>query len=187
MVFDDIELVGEATSGREALALCEQLQPDVVLMDIKMPGMDGVATTHAIRKRHGKVQVIALTSFREGELVQEAFQAGAIGYLLKDMDMHELADAIRSAYAGKSILAPAAAQTLVATTTREPEQDWGLTNRQCEVLGLIVEGRSNAQIARELQISQSTVRFHVSEILQKLGVSNRTEATALALKRHLIA
>jgi len=186
LAFDDIELVGEAENGDEALRLCSEVQPDVILMDMLMPGMNGVATTRAILERHPHIRVIALTSFQEGSLVEQALQAGAISYMLKDAAIDELADAIRSACSGQSTLAPAAAQALAQETIRSPELDFDLTDRQLEVLALIVEGLSNAQIAERLTISLPTARFHVSTILSKLDATNRAEAAALAVKHRLI-
>jgi NarL family two-component system response regulator LiaR len=186
LAFDDIELVGEAASGEEALRLCGEVQPDVILMDMLMPGMDGAATTRAILERYPSIRVIALTSFQEGSLVEEALQAGAMSYMLKDVAIDELADAIRSACAGQSTLAPAAAQALAQAAVRPPEQDFDLTQRQLEVLALIVEGLGNAEIAERLTISLPTARFHVSTILSKLGAINRTEAAAMAMKYRLI-
>jgi NarL family two-component system response regulator LiaR len=187
LAFDDIELVGEASSGEEALRLCPEIQPDVILMDMVMPGLDGAATTRAIRERFPGVQVVALTSFKEGNLVEEALKAGAIGYLLKDVAVDELADAIRSAYVGQSTLAPAAAQALAQATAYSSELGFDLTERQREVLALMVEGLSNVQIAEQLTISLPTARFHVSTILSKLGATNRAEAAALAVKHRLIS
>ena len=186
LAFDDLELVGEASGGAEAVRLCDRLQPDVVLMDLMMPGMDGAAATRAIRERCPHIQVIALTSFKEEDLVQGALQAGAIGYLLKNVTADELAGAIRSAYAGRPTLAPEAAQALIraATQPRRPGHD--LTEREHEVLALMVEGLSNVQIAERLVVSTSTVKFHVSNVLSKLGVRSRTEAVALALQEKLV-
>jgi NarL family two-component system response regulator LiaR len=186
MVFDDLELVGEASSGQEAVQLAERVQPDVILMDLIMPDMDGPATTRAIRARWPKIQVVALTSFREDELVKNALQAGAIGYLLKNVGADELADAIRSASVGRPTLAPEAAQVLIQAS-RQPEQPhYDLTEREKEVLSLLVKGMSNNEIADRLVVSRSTVKFHVSSILSKLGVSSRTEAVALALNSRLV-
>jgi NarL family two-component system response regulator LiaR len=186
MVFDDLELVGEASSGQEALHVLEQAQPDVILMDLIMPDMDGAATTKAIRARWPQVQVVALTSFREDELVKRALQAGAIGYLLKNVGADDLADAIRAAHAGKPTLAPEAAQVLIQASRQPPQPGYDLTEREREVLSLLVKGMSNNDIADRLVVSRSTVKFHVSSILSKLGVSSRTEAVALALNSKLV-
>ena len=185
-VYDDLELAGEASSGQEAVQLCEQLHPDVVLMDMVMPDMDGAAATRMIRKKSPSIQVIALTSFKEGILIQSALQAGAIGYLLKDVSADELVQAIRAAHAGRSTLSPEAAQELVLAASQPPVPGLDLTDREREVLALMIEGMNNTQIAAKLTVSPSTVKSHVSNILSKLGVAGRTEAVTLALRNHLI-
>ena len=186
LAFADMKLVGEAASGEEAVSLCRQVQPDVVLMDLMLPGMDGAAATRAIRERCPDIKVIVLTSFQEEELVQRALQAGAISYLLKNVSVDELADAIRAAVAGQPTLAPEATQALIHATTKPPDPEIGLTSREREVLALMVQGLSNPDIAGRLVLSRSTVKFHVSSILLKLGVSGRTEAVAFALQHHLV-
>jgi len=186
-IFDDLELAGEAASGQEAVQLCAQLQPDVVLMDMVMPEMDGATATRLIRKQSPSVQVLALTSFKEEILVQSALQAGAIGYLLKDVSADELAQAIRAAHAGRSTLSPEAAQALVHATSQPPAPGIDLTERELEVLSLMVEGLNNMQIAARLTVSPSTVKSHVSSILSKLEVTSRTEAVSLALRNRLVA
>ncbi len=186
LAFDDLELAAEASSGEEAVRFCAQTNPDVVLMDLVMPGMDGAATTRAIRGTFPHVQVIALTSFREEELVQGALQAGAVGYLLKNISAEELANAIRAAKIGRPTLAPEAAQALVQAATREPKPGQDLTDREHQVLALMVEGLTNPEIAERLVVSHSTIKFHVSSVLSKLGVSGRTEAVALALQHRLV-
>ena len=186
LAFDDLELVGEAGGGEEAVRLCEQFRPDVVLMDLVMPGMDGAAATRAIRERCPQIQVIALTSFKEQELVQGVLEAGAIGYLLKNVAANELAGAIRAAHAGRPTLAPEAAQALIQATREPLSPGHDLTPREREVLALMVEGLSNPEIAKRLVVSPSTVKFHVSSILSKLGVTSRTEAVALAVQHHLV-
>lgn len=186
MVFDDMQLVGEASSGQEAIQFIERVQPDVVLMDLIMPDLDGAATTRSIRTRWPNIQVVALTSFREDDLVKSALQAGAIGYLLKNVGADELADAIRSAYAGRPTLAPEAAQVLIQASRQPAQPGFDLTEREREVLSLLVKGMSNNDIADRLVVSRSTVKFHVSSILSKLNVSSRTEAVALALNHKLV-
>ena len=187
MVHDDLELVAEADGGEEAIRRCSQVQPDVVIMDLVMPGMDGASTTRAIRERWPHIQVLALTSFKEDDLVQGALQAGAIGYLLKNVAANELAEAIRAAYAGRPTLAPEAAQVLIKSATQPRRPEYDLTPREMEVLQLMVEGLNNNEIAERLVVSRSTVKFHVSSILAKLNVSSRTEAVALALHQKIVA
>lgn len=185
--FEDLELVGEAGSGSDSIQLCSEIQPDVVLMDLAMPGMDGVEATRAIRKDFPQTQVIALTSFTEGDLVKNALEAGAIAYLLKDVSAEELARAIQAAHTGRATLSPDATQALVqgSNQPRVPGQD--LTEREREVLVLLVEGLTNTQIAEKLTVSPSTVKSHVSSILSKLGVATRTEAVTLAFRHKLVS
>lgn len=185
-VYDDLILAAEAGGGEEAVRLCSEARPDVVLMDLMMPGMDGAAATKAIREQCPDIQVVALTSFRDEELVQGALRAGAIGYLLKNVTADELAEAIRAAHAGRPTLAPEATQALIQATVRPDEPQFDLTPRELEVLGLMVQGLSNKEIAERLVISHSTVKFHVSSILSKMGVASRTEATMVAVKHKLV-
>ncbi len=185
-VYDDLELVGQASDGQEAVQLCDQYHPDVVLMDMVMPGMDGASATRLIRQQSPSIQVLALTSFKEENLVKGALQAGAIGYLLKDVTADELARAIRAAHAGRTTLSPEAAQALVHATSHPPPTSVELTGRELEVLSLMVVGLNNTQIAGKLCVSPSTIKSHVSNILSKLGVSSRTEAVTLALRTHLL-
>jgi len=182
----DLECVGQAKDGQEALLVCEQAQPDVILMDLVMPKLDGIAATRAIRERWPEVQIIALTSFQDQARVQEALQAGALSYLMKDVSIDELADAIRDAHAGRSTLSPEAAQALVQAARQGPEPGHDLTPREREVLALMVEGLNNPQIGEALYISVTTVRSHVSNVFSKLGVSNRAEAITLALRSKLV-
>jgi NarL family two-component system response regulator LiaR len=186
-IFDDLELAGVAESGEAAIQLCAKVLPDVILMDIVMPDMDGATATRLIRQRFPQVQVIALTSFKEGDLVKQALEAGAIGYLLKDVSAEELVQAIRAAHAGRVTLSPEAAQALVDTTQQPLGHDPKLTERELEVLKLMVEGLNNTQIAGKLVVSPSTIKSHVSSILSKLGVASRTEAVTLALRTHIVS
>ncbi|HSL45769.1 MAG TPA: response regulator transcription factor [Anaerolineales bacterium] len=184
-VIPDLELVGEAENGDEAVVRCGLLQPDVILMDLMMPGSDGVTATRLIHEKYPQVRVIALTSFQEDALVQGALQAGATGYLMKNVSARELAAAIRAAYQGKTTLSPEAAEALVQARARAQEIDC-LTEREREVLKLMVEGLSNAQIAERLVVSLSTVKFHIGNILMKLGVENRVAAVSLAMHNKLV-
>ena len=186
-VFDDLQLVGEAESGEEAIQVCARVLPDVILMDMALPVMDGAAATRAIRQQFPQVQVIVLTSFKEGELIKNALEAGAIGYLLKDVSANELVDAIRAAHAGRATLSPEAAQALVETSNQPPAPGLTLTEREREVLALMIEGLNNTQIAGRLTVSPSTIKSHVSSILAKLGVASRTEAVTLALRNHIVS
>ena len=185
-VYDDLKLVGEAGDGEEAIRLCERLQPDVILMDLLMPKMDGVTAIKAIKERWPQIQIIALTSFKEKEYVEGALKAGANGYLLKDVSAEELVNAVRRAVAGQPSLSPEAAQVLIQNVNEPSQPDQDMTAREKEILALMVEGLSNNEIAERLIVSQSTVKFHVSNILSKLGVTGRTEAVALAVKHHLV-
>jgi len=186
-VFDDLELVGEAASGEAAIELCGLVLPDVILMDLMMPDMDGATATRLIRQRYPSVQVVALTSFKEEQMVQQALQAGAIAYLLKDVSADDLARAIRAAHAGRATLSPEAAQALVHAANQPPMPGHDLTERERVVLALMVEGLNNTQIAARLVVSPSTIKTHVSNILSKLGVASRSEAVALALRSGLVA
>lgn len=184
--FDDLELVGEASDGEIALNTCREVCPDVVLMDMMMPRMDGVTAIEKIRKVCPQTQMIALTSFSDETNVQAALKAGAIGYLMKNVSGNELANAIRRAHAGQSTLAPEAAQILIKATTRPPAPGHDLTERELEVLALMIEGLNNREIGERLIISSSTVKNHVSSILSKLGTTSRTQAVALAVEHKII-
>ena len=186
MVYPDLEMVGEAESGEDAVSRVGLLQPDVILMDLMMPGMDGVATTRAIKQKYPGIQVVVLTSFKEEGMVQGALQAGALGYLLKNASATELSAAIRSAYAKRMTLSSEAAQVLVQATTQTVPAGDDLTEREREVLALMVEGLNNGEIAERLVVSPSTVKFHIANIFNKLGVDNRVGAVTLALQRRLV-
>lgn len=181
-----IQVAGEAGDGQEALRLCEQQTTDVILMDLRMPVLDGVAATRLIHKQFPQVQVIALTTFQDRDLVHDALEAGAISYLLKNVSGEELAEAIRRAHAGRPTLAPEAVQALIKPPMAESGTfGHDLTAREREVLALLVKGMSNHEIAERLSVSHATAKAHVSSILSKLGVASRAEAIALALEKRL--
>ena len=186
----DIAVVGQARNGAQAVRLCSQVRPDVVLLDLVLPDMDGLTVIATIKESQPDLRVIALTSFHDDALVPRVLQAGAISYLLKDVGAKSLADAIRAAKAGRSTLAPEATQALVArTVSSDPSRPRGmdLTEREREVLALMVRGHTNPEIAEELVLSRSTVNFHVSSILAKLGVHGRAQAVAVALQNRLVS
>jgi len=185
-ICDDLKLIGEAGDGEAAIRFCEHEQPDVILMDLLMPKMDGVAATKAIKERWPNVKIIVLTSFKEKEYVEGALKAGAMGYLLKNVSADELANAIRRAMTDQPSLSPEAAQVLIQKVNEPPRPGYDMTDREREILALMTEGLSNSDIADRLIVSQSTVKFHVSNVLSKLGVSSRTEAVALAVKHNLV-
>ncbi|MBI5870265.1 MAG: response regulator transcription factor [Actinobacteria bacterium] len=185
-IHDDFELIAEAESGEEAVELCIKHQPDIVLMDLMLPGMNGDEATEALLKVCPDTRVIALTSFPEEDLVQRTLKAGAISYLLKNVSAGELATAIRDAFKGKPTLSPEATKALINTTTGSPAPGYVLTGRELEILAMMVQGLKNPDIAERLVVSRSTVKFHVSNILHKLGVRTRTEAVALALQSKLM-
>jgi NarL family two-component system response regulator LiaR len=182
----EFEVVGEAENGREARAMASELQPDVVLMDLLMPVMDGISATEAIRKELPEVEVVALTSVLEDASVTGAVRAGAIGYLLKDTDSDELSRAIKAAAEGRVHLAPEAAARLMREV-RAPENPEALTDRETEVLKLVARGKANKQIAGTLYVSEKTVKAHVSAILMKLGVQSRTQAALYAVRAGLVS
>jgi NarL family two-component system response regulator LiaR len=184
--YDDLELVGEARNGLEAVNLCRQKKPDVILMDLMMPEMDGIAATRAILADHPEIKIIAMTSFEDEQLVQGVLAAGAISYLLKNVTSDELATAIRAASLGKSTLSPEAAGALIHATRPTKQPSFDLTEREREVLNLVVQGHSNQQIAEAMVISVATVKAHISSILSKLQVSSRAEASAYAIKHKIV-
>ncbi|NJD60283.1 MAG: DNA-binding response regulator [Anaerolineales bacterium] len=185
--YDDLELVAEASNGREAIMACQHKTPDVILMDLMMPEMDGIAATKAILAEHPEIKIIAMTSFEDEQLVQGVLAAGAISYLIKNVTSDELAKAIRDATSGRSTLSPEAARVLVQATRPAPHANFDLTEREHEVLALVVKGYSNQQIADALVITLATVKAHISNILSKLQVSSRSEAIAFAIKHKLVS
>lgn len=181
---DEIAIVGEAANGQEAIELFTRLQPDVVLMDLQMPVVDGPEATRRIRELAPDARILVLTTYATDEFIFKALRAGARGYLLKDASVDELLGAIRSVHAGQTLLAPAvAARLVVGVSAGAPET---LTPRELEVLTLIGQGRSNGEIATMLSIAPRTAKVHVQNILSKLGATNRTEAVSLAVKQKLI-
>lgn len=186
-LFDDIELVGQAESGAAAVRVCRETRPDVVLMDLVLPGdMDGAEATGEVLRTCPDAKVLALTSFSDPELIQRVLRAGALGCLLKNVSGVELAAAIRKAHEGASTLAPEAAEALVRAIAAPPGGHADLTRREQEVLALMAEGLTNAEIADRLVVSLSTVKTHVSSIISKLGASTRTEAAAIAVRERLV-
>jgi NarL family two-component system response regulator LiaR len=183
----DLELFGMAKSGAEAMVLCKDSTPDVILMDLVMPDMDGLETTRAILDRHPQVKIIILTSFPEEDLVQRALQSGAIGYLLKNVSISTLSNAIRSAYSGQSTLSPEATEVLIQSKSKSQNLGNDLSSRELQVLALVAEGLSNEEIAEQLVISPYTVKNHVSACISKLGANNRTQAVKIAIDNGLLS
>jgi len=186
LVNKDMELAAEASDGAEAVKLAGLRKPDVILMDLLMPGMDGITATREIHQKYPKIKVIALTSFSEQNMVQGALQAGAIGFLQKNVTAAELGNAIRSAYAGRMILSPEAAQALADSATQSHLPGNELTEREREVLKCMAEGLNNNEIAEKLVISLGTVKFHISNIFQKLGAGSRVEAVKMAIEQKMV-
>jgi NarL family two-component system response regulator LiaR len=185
--YEWMEPVGEARDGAEAVEFCSAHDVDVVLMDMVMPGMDGAETTRRIKALGKPVEVIILTSFHEQDLVEQALKAGATSYLLKSVSADELAAAIKAALAGQPTLAPEATAALINATRQRPAVGFDLTGRELEVLALLVNGKTNAEISVELSITLATVKFHMANIYGKLRVKNRVEALRLALEHDLVS
>jgi two-component system, NarL family, response regulator LiaR len=184
-ILDGIELVAQGSSGQEAVDLCDEFEPDVVLMDVIMPQMDGIEATRLIKARHPSIKILALSGFQDEDSVKAMLQAGAVGYVLKDMNIDSIGNSIRTAYEGKSVFSKEVMDTLLQPRSM-PQVDYHLTRQETEVLKLVVRGHSNPEIANTLTISLSTVKFHVSNILQKLKVNNRTEAVSRAKEQKLV-
>lgn len=187
LAFDDLELCGEAENGRAALAFCHQNAPDVILMDILMPQLDGIQATRAIINDFPQMKILILTSYPNDDMIQEALAVGAIGYILKNSSIDSLANAIRSAYSGQPTLAPEATKALINIKTGPLKLGSDLSKRELEVLKLIIEGLSNVEIAERLVISPATARHHVSACIEKLNAANRAQAAALAVKLGIVS
>lgn len=185
-VFDELVFVGAASNGQMAIDMCNELVPDLVLMDMHMPEVDGVNATRIIRQQHPGTRVLALTGYAEDSAVRQVLQAGAAGYLLKSASLEELISAIHGVFAGQIILSPQAAAALVMLPATESGMDFGLTERERDVLQLMVDGLSNNSIAERLHVSPLTVKSHVSSVLSKLNVTSRAEAVALATRRNVL-
>jgi DNA-binding NarL/FixJ family response regulator len=180
-VADDLEVVGTAVDGAEAIELAEELRPDVVLMDISMPDVDGIRATGSILEARSETRVVMLTAFSDRDRVVAALDAGAIGYLLKDSEPQEVLEAVRAAARGDAPLAPRAARQLLAARSKEQRAD--LSKREREVLALVAEGLPNKLIARRLEISEKTVKTHLTSVFQRIGVSDRTQAALWAQRQ----
>jgi len=184
--FDDFEIVGDAKNGEIAVNMCREHRPDVVLMDIRMPRMDGITAVGEILKHVPDVKVIMLTSYKKNDEVEGALQAGALSYLMKNVSAQQLADAVRKAYDNEPTLAPEVVQVLIRASKRDPKPGHDLTPREREVLSLMTDGLNNRQIAEKLYISSSTVKNHVSSILAKLNATTRTKAVAIAVEHDIL-
>ncbi|MHB8628230.1 MAG: response regulator [Aggregatilineales bacterium] len=185
--FDDLMLVGEASSGAQAIRLCSEIQPHVVLMDVALPDLDGIVVTSAIRAQNPEIQVVILTGSQEDVTVQAALQAGAIGYIHKNVSVTDMANAIRSAHSGKPVFSAEATQSLInLSAPRKLVQSYNLTEREQTILEWMIKGLTNQQIADRLFVSRATVKTGVSTILSKLGVESRLDAVRRALQESLI-
>ena len=185
-VYDDIEVIGEAENGREALEMCEKYKPDIVLMDLIMPEVNGIEATRKILKNWSSIKVIVVTSFIDKKLIEDSLKAGAIGYVLKNISGDCLVATIRDADKGKSTLSSEASDFLISNLKNPQGIEYQLTRQEKNILACLVEGLSNKKITHKLVLSLSTVKFHVSNILNKLGASSRAEAVAIALKNKLV-
>lgn len=186
---DEVEVTGEASSGEEAIEIVDKVKPDVILMDISMPGMNGIQATKAIRDSHPDAKIVILTMLDQEGYVYEAIKAGATGYMLKSTSSDELVNAIQTVYDGKALLHPEATAQLLkefVSLAENKARDYGISNREMEVLQLLSEGKTNKEIAKALWISEQTVKTHVAHIFDKLGTSDRTETVARALRNGLV-
>ncbi len=185
--WDDLELVAQGATGQEAIQLCQEYQPDVVLMDVMMPGMTGAEATATILKQQPTLKILAHSSFQDRESIQAMLDAGSYGYVLKNASIDDLANTIRTTHAGHSVFSAEVTQVLLRPSSIISPKEYGLTPREIEVLRCMVSGLNNRKIATSLSVSQSTAKFHVSNILTKLNVNNRVEAVALASEQNLLS
>lgn len=184
--YDDFELVGEAADGLAALTLCERLRPDVVLMDVMMPGIDGIQATATLHESYPEIKVLMMTSMGDEDIIQAALKAGAAGYLMKDVSFEEVAEGIREVYKGNPVLAPEVSRLLIKAAIRSPAIVHDFSEREVEVTALMAEGLNNQEIAERLLISPATVKDYVSSIMNKLGTTSRIQAVAIAVERKII-
>lgn len=184
--FDDMELLAQASNGLEAIALCDQYQPDLVLMDVVMPVMDGLEATRRIVEKHPDIKILALSSFNDQDTARTMLENGAVGYVLKDSSVDDLENTIRTAVEGQGVLSPEIMQTLIAPTQSSVDLNIKLSPREQEVLKLFASGMTNSEIALTLTISVSTVKFHITNVLNKLEVETRAEALVIAAKNNLV-
>ena len=180
----DIMLVGQGANGQEGISLCAQYQPDIILMDVVMPVMDGIEATKVINERFPDIKILVLSSFQDHESVYAMLRNGAVGYLTKSTLAEDLIETVQATFQGKMVFSPDIVEQLVSPS--QPAVDFQLTDRELEVLVLLAEGLTNQQSAANLSISQSTLKFHMNNIYQKLGVQTRSEALVLAAKNNLI-
>ncbi|NMB57830.1 MAG: response regulator transcription factor [Chloroflexi bacterium] len=186
LAFDDLEFAGEASNGNEAVRLAGTIHPDLILMDLIMPGMDGLHATYELHKHFPEIKILALTSFSDTQLILDAIEAGVSGCMLKNTSANELANAIRSVMSGNSIFSPEVTQLIMNAGDKKNHPAFNLTSRELEVLQQMVNGKNNQEISQELTLSLSTIKFHVSNILSKMNAHNRSEAISIAIKHHLV-
>lgn len=186
LAFDDLEFAGEASNGNEAVKMAAKIYPDIILMDLIMPGMDGLHATYELHKNYPGIKIIALTSFSDAQLILDAVEAGVAGCLFKNTSANELANAIRAVKAGNSIFSPEVTQLIMSAGNKRNRPSYDLTGRELEVLQHMVNGRNNQEISQALTLSLSTIKFHVSNILSKMNAHNRGEAISIAIKYHLV-
>jgi two-component system, NarL family, response regulator LiaR len=182
----DIELVGQASNGQEALILCLEHQPDIALMDIMMPVMGGLETTQRLHQQHPNIKILVLSNFHDDEIVRDLLKEGAVGYILKTALARDLLNTIRNIYLGNTVLSEEIAQIVLHPREMKSQRDFGLTQRELEVLKLVAEGLNNGEIAHKLIISPSTVKFHIANLCQKMQVQTRVEAIVLAARNNLV-